>query len=113
MHQRARDHVDLAETGPTDYMGSRGLRVNMKQKLWTLVFVLASMKTGLDFFHGRTDRDGTLGTQEGHPSISTPINHLATPQSPAHGPVEFLPCNPLEEPNFHHQHTEVTDDKPS
>lgn len=27
-------------------------------------FALALLKTSLDFFHGRTERDGTLGSQE-------------------------------------------------
>lgn len=69
---REHDCASLAATGPTAaHMGSEELSFNMKQKLWTLAFALALMKTRLDFFHGRMEGDGTLGTQEGQPSIST------------------------------------------
>ena len=35
----------------------------MKRKLWLLAFVLALLRTRLDFFYGRVERDGTLKTQ--------------------------------------------------
>ena len=35
----------------------------MKQKLWTLAFVLALLMTQLDFFQGRMGGGGTLETQ--------------------------------------------------
>ena len=41
-----------------------GLYFNREQKLWTLAFVLALLKTWLNFFHGETYRDRTLGRQE-------------------------------------------------
>ena len=34
-----------------------GLYLNMKQKLWILALILALLKTQLDFFDGRMDRD--------------------------------------------------------
>ena len=39
-----------------------GLDFNMKEKLWTLAFVLALPRTTLDFFHGVTEGDGILKT---------------------------------------------------
>lgn len=50
----------------------------MVQKLWTLAYVLALLRTWLDFFHDGTEGDGTLETQG---QIPRQINHLATPQS--------------------------------
>ena len=73
----------------------------MKQKLWRLAFVLASLKTGLDFFHGITDGDGTLGAQ-GQPSVSTQIN-LATPQFPMCGSIKYFSHDPVKEPYFHQE----------
>lgn len=69
----------------------------MRQKLWTLAFVLAFLKTQLDFCHHEENRDGTLETQG---SISTQIN-LAIPQSSIHGSLECFPHDPVEEPDFH------------
>ena len=44
--------------GPTaDGVGSEDLSFNMKQKLWTRAFVLALLRTGLDFFHGGMEGD--------------------------------------------------------
>lgn len=60
------DRTETAGAGPT------------AQNLWTLVFVLALRKIKLDFFHGGTDRNETLGTQ-GQPS------NLTTPQPPMRG----------------------------
>ena len=54
--------------------GLEGLRFNMKQRLWTLSFVLTLLKTWLGLFHGGADGGGTLGTQG---QISTRMN-LAT-----------------------------------
>ena len=67
--------LGLTEDG-TD---SKILSFNMKQELWTVAFVLALLRTQLDFFHGGTGRDGTPETQ-GQPSSQ--INHFATPQPP-------------------------------
>ena len=53
-------HADLARSWP-------GLDFNMEQKLWAVAFIPAPLKTGLDFFHGKMDRDRTLGSQEGNP----------------------------------------------
>ena len=58
----------------------------MKQKLWTMAFVLALTRTRLDLCHGGTEEDGTLETQWAA-SISTRINHAAR-QPPAHGSLE-------------------------
>ena len=71
----------------------------MKHKLWTLTFVLALLKTGLDLFYGRMDRDGTLETQ-GQPSTRLT---LATPRPPVRGSVKCFLCNPVGEPDFHEQ----------
>ena len=62
-------------------MGSKRLSFRMKQKFWTLTFVLALLTTQLDFSVARqTEKKPTLETQ-GTTSISTQINHLATPQT--------------------------------
>ena len=39
----------------------------MEQKLWAVAFTRALLKTRLDLFCGKTDGDGTLGSQEGNP----------------------------------------------
>ena len=93
-------HVGLAGTGPpAGGAGSKGLSFNRKQKLETLAFVLALLRTRLDFFHGKMDGDKTLKTQG---PISTQVN-LATAQSPMHGSLDCFPCDPMEEPDFHRQ----------
>lgn len=52
----------------------------MKQKPWALAFAL--LKTQLYFFHGRTDGDGTLGSQKDNScDITSQVNHATTPQS--------------------------------
>lgn len=86
--------------GPTeDYTSSKGLRFHTEQKFWTLVFVLVSLKTWLDFFHGEMDGYRTLEIQR---QISTWIN-LATTQSSVRGSVKCFSCDPVEEHNFHWQ----------
>ena len=84
-----------------DGAGSKGLSFHMRQKFWTLAFVLALLKTRLDFFPGRMEGDGTLVTQG---RICTGINHLAAPQSPMHGSLECFPCDPLEEETSTNKH---------
>lgn len=59
--------------------GSKKLRFNMKQKLRTLTFALALLKSRLDFFHEGLKGDGKVKTQ-GTASISSQINYLTTPQ---------------------------------
>ena len=55
--------MGLAATGAAaDYVGSKGLSFNMRQKLWTLAFTLVLLRTRLDIFHGGVDGDGTLET---------------------------------------------------
>ena len=83
-----------------DCLGSKGLSFHMKQKLWTMVLVLALLITRLNFFHGGMKGDGTLETQG---QVCTCINHLST-QLPVRGSLECLPCDPVEEPDFHQQH---------
>ena len=79
--------------------GSKRLSFSMKQKLWTLAFVLASLRTCSNFFHGGTEGDGTLETQG---QISTQINHLATPRSPVVcGFLEYFACDLTEELDSH------------
>ena len=46
-----------------DSAGSKGLSFHMRQKFWTLAFVLALLKTRLDSFDGRMEGDGTRETQ--------------------------------------------------
>ena len=62
----------------------------MTQELWKLAFVLALLKTRLDFFHGGTHGNGTLETQG---QISTWIN-LATPQSTLRGSLQWFSHDP-------------------
>ena len=76
--------------------GSRGQSVNTKQKLWTLAFPLASLRTRWDFSMARQRWD--IGNP-GATSISTYIN-VATAPSPVRGTLERLPCHPVEEPGF-------------
>ena len=78
----------------------KGLSFKMKQKLWTLAFVLALPKTLLDFFHSGMDRGGI----QGQPFML--INHLTMPQSPGCGSLEGIPQDPVEEPDFHQQHSD-------
>ena len=74
-------------------VGSKRLSFNTKRKLWTLLFVLALLKTGLDLLHGETDKEETQGQP------STLINHLATSQSPMRGSLE---CHPCHQQYYHH-----------
>ena len=75
----------------------------MKQKLWRGAFVLVFLRAQLVFFYVRTAGDGTLETREIlYARISTYINHLATPQSPLCGSLEFFPCDHVEEPDSHY-----------
>ena len=46
-----------------DGVGSEDLSFNMKQKLWTRAFVLALLRTRLDFFHVRMKGDEKLEIQ--------------------------------------------------
>lgn len=71
----------------------------MKQKLWTLTFVLALRKARWDFFQGGTEGDGTLETQR---QVPTPI-HFATPQSLVNVSLECFPRDPVEQPACHWQ----------
>ena len=52
----------------------------MEQRLRAVAFILALLKRRLDFFHCKTDRDGTLGSQEGNPSvyIANKLQHRPT-----------------------------------
>ena len=60
-----------------------GLDFNMEQKLWTLAFVLALWKTRVSLFHGGTDGDGTLGSQEGNPlNFTSSIKSNTEPHPP-------------------------------
>ena len=72
-----------------------------------LAFALALLKRRLELFHGEMEGDGTLETQ-GAVSLSTQINRLAKPQSPVHGSLERFSYDPVEEPNFHRQHSHTT-----
>lgn len=47
----------------------------MKQKLWASTLALALLETRLDFSHDRTERDGTLESQEEDSSAITPQIH--------------------------------------
>ena len=74
----------------------------MKQKLRTLAFVLALLRTRLDFVHSAMEEDGKLET---HGHISTEITHIAAPQSLMGMSLEHFPCDTLKEPSFHcHQY---------
>ena len=46
-----------------DGVGSENLSFNVKQKLWTRAFVLALLRTRLDFFHGGMEGDEKLEIQ--------------------------------------------------
>ena len=70
----------------------------MKQKLWALAFLLASMKTWSDFFRGGMDRDGTQGQP------FTQISFTTRPQFPVCGSMKCFSCNPVEDRGFHWQH---------
>ena len=72
----------------------------MKQKFWTLPFLLALLKIMPGFFHDGMEENGQLETQG---QISTQIN-LATPQSPMHGSSKYFSHNFMEESDFHQQH---------
>ena len=83
--------------GPeADGAGSEGLGVNTG-------FCLGLAEDTVGFFpHGWTEGDGKLET---HGQPSTQINHLATPQSALHRPLECFPCDRMEELNNHlHQY---------
>ena len=99
MHPGACKHVGLAAAGPAaGSTGSKGLSFKMKQKLWTLAFVLALLRTRLDFFHGGTDGEDTQGKP------FTLMKYIATlPQSSVSGSLELFPCDPVEELNFYLQ----------
>ena len=90
--------------GSSSYRGlqhtksSKGLSFNIKQKLWTPAFVLASQKTRLDFFCGRMDGDGRLETQGQLSCIN-----LTTAQFLVCGSLEFFPHNMEEGPDFYQQ----------
>lgn len=81
----------------------KGLSFNMKRELWKLAFVLVLLKTTLDVFHGRTDGDRTLKTQEGNSFDSVSQRNLATLQPPLPGSVKCFSLDPVEEPNFNGQ----------
>ena len=70
------------------------LSFDMKLKFWTLVFILALLRTRFNLFHGRTDGDVKLETQ-GSASISTQIN-FATLQPPMHGSLECFSHDVVE-----------------
>lgn len=59
-----------------------GLDFNMEQELWSVAFILAPLKTRLDFFHGETDRDGTL---EENPLNFTSLIQLSRKPHPLAG----------------------------
>ena len=61
----------------------------MAQNFWTLALLLDLMKTGLDFFHSRMDRDETPG-RWGQCFISIAINLTTTPHLPVRGSLEML-----------------------
>ena len=68
-------------------------------------FVLALLRTWLDFFYGDMDRAETQGqpTLETQGQISSRINHPTTPQSPTHGSLECFPRDPMEQPDSQRQ----------
>ena len=48
----------------------------MEHKLRMVDFILALLKTRLDFFHDEMEGNGTLGSQEGNPlNCTLSINH--------------------------------------
>ena len=58
-----------------------GLGFNTEHKLWA--FILMQPKTRLDFFHGETDRDRPLGSQEGKPlNFTSSVNHTTETHPP-------------------------------
>ena len=67
----------------------------MKQKIQTLAFVMALLRTELDFFLQGKEGDGALETKG---QTSKRIKHFATPQFLMHGSSE---CFPYEEPALH------------
>ena len=46
-----------------------GLYFNMEHKLWAMTFILALLKTTLDFMYGARDECGTLEVRWGTPLI--------------------------------------------
>lgn len=71
-----------------------GLSSNKAQDLWTLILFLALI------FHGKTDRDGTLGNSF---HVASQIN-LANKSHPLLWvPENALPHNPTQEPHIHWQ----------
>ena len=78
------------------------LYFNTEHKLWTLSFVSALPRTQLDFFSGKTDRDGTWGSQEGSPPSFYIINKVYY-KIPPSGSQEILFLATLQELIFHWQ----------
>lgn len=67
-----------------------GLDFNMEQTLWAVAYILAPLKTRLNFFHGGRDREGTL---EGDPlNFTSSIKLSMKPQENSflHGTPEML-----------------------
>ena len=66
----------------------------MEQKLWTLAFVLALLKTRLGLVHGETDGDGTLRNQEGNPlNFTSSIKFTMKPHPPVRVSGNSFPCD--------------------
>ena len=58
-----------------------------------MAFILALLKTRLDFFYGQTDRDGTVGSQKGKPlNFTSSVKFTMALAGVAHW-IECSPAN--------------------